>query len=445
MGKAYVEFKVLLQEAIGNRSQKDFAESAGISKEHLNRMLRDGDINQPSRSTLKKIASASGIDYERLLTACEYDVDFEKTKNTSLELKKRATLPTLRRVKKCVEDIHRGFSETVKNNPIFDDIEDLLELVDLLYSVEDIEYTLSEERDFGDIKHNNADCSRIITASWKDEYFEAEMEILLWYAFLSRGGIVVTAVEFDKESLEKSGSKIIAQQAFMEKSQDKGENTLVVPKNHVSYQTGNFVYSIKFISPRKEVSQSDIRFARRVEEFKRVKGMSEKEAFLAALFGDPDRPKRIMSVEGRGFYLDETPDYVVMNFLDYHKDTFLSIEDQDTEEIFRALIKGEKNLDNAFEQYITKDNGAHGHWGAAVADIIRIETGVHVEMWGYRKSEDLGNRPCIMVSQAMPWEFTGKEKEMDKDELVHTLDRYAKELRSYEGYVHYLMEIDAKD
>ena len=41
----YKEFRELLRRGIGTRTQKAFAEEAGISKEHLNRLLNNKEIS----------------------------------------------------------------------------------------------------------------------------------------------------------------------------------------------------------------------------------------------------------------------------------------------------------------------------------------------------------------------------------------------------------------
>lgn len=52
----YREFRELLRGGIGSRTQKAFAEEAGISAEHLSRMLNHQTIFRPSIATLRKLA-----------------------------------------------------------------------------------------------------------------------------------------------------------------------------------------------------------------------------------------------------------------------------------------------------------------------------------------------------------------------------------------------------
>lgn len=73
--KAYSEFRQLLVKCIGSDSQADFAIKAKISKEHLNRLLKNDLISRPSKDTLAKIYRASNADdvsMNDLMLSCEY-------------------------------------------------------------------------------------------------------------------------------------------------------------------------------------------------------------------------------------------------------------------------------------------------------------------------------------------------------------------------------------
>ena len=57
--KNFLAFRSLLWHAIGSRTQAQFANEAGISAEHLNRMLNASKINRPTKKTLSLIAAAA--------------------------------------------------------------------------------------------------------------------------------------------------------------------------------------------------------------------------------------------------------------------------------------------------------------------------------------------------------------------------------------------------
>ena len=55
-GQEFKEFRKLLREGIGLRTQREFARVSGISYTHLNRMLNQEVIARPSKNTLKTMA-----------------------------------------------------------------------------------------------------------------------------------------------------------------------------------------------------------------------------------------------------------------------------------------------------------------------------------------------------------------------------------------------------
>ena len=72
----YREFRELLRRGIWTRTQKAFAEEAGISKEHLNRLLNNKEISRPSVAILRNMASHMNTITERmLLEACGYEIE----------------------------------------------------------------------------------------------------------------------------------------------------------------------------------------------------------------------------------------------------------------------------------------------------------------------------------------------------------------------------------
>lgn len=66
---------ILLKRALGNRTQKSFAEDIQISKEHLSRLVNQKRDTPPNIDTLNKIAlnSQNRVSVRELLSACGYD------------------------------------------------------------------------------------------------------------------------------------------------------------------------------------------------------------------------------------------------------------------------------------------------------------------------------------------------------------------------------------
>ena len=62
--KNFLAFRSLLWHAIGSRTQAQFANEAGISAEHLNRMLNASKINRPTKKTLRRPGSCLGAGHQ---------------------------------------------------------------------------------------------------------------------------------------------------------------------------------------------------------------------------------------------------------------------------------------------------------------------------------------------------------------------------------------------
>ena len=67
--------KELVRRAIGDRTQKEFADIAGLSQYHLSSLLSDKVSGVPRKSTLQKVADASQgrVSLALLLDACGYE------------------------------------------------------------------------------------------------------------------------------------------------------------------------------------------------------------------------------------------------------------------------------------------------------------------------------------------------------------------------------------
>ena len=400
--ETYTQFKSLLLKAIGDMTRASFAETAGVTPEYISRSLKDGPINKPTRSTLKKLAAASAgkVSYEEFLQSCGYELT-ENDKATP----GRPDLPDGLRINRCVKELIKGFT-SLGNKSIYPSFEDYLDDIKLLYSTEDIEFDVSERTDFGDKKHPEADGSVIVTISWGNNIYHVDMDILVWVADLTNGHIIVIEACTDKETLKQAGSK-----------------RAIAGKGGT-----NAVYEIKLLNKTPKERQSGTAFERRINEFKKYKGMNDKQALMAAIFGDPDKPKRMMSVEGIGIYLDDIPEFVFRNFLKNHEKTFCMSEAE--KQVYKEFVVNKAPMGELFKDYATDENFPYiGLWYSAIYNIIKRETGIDITLW---KKDDIPcNRPVLMLDQRMPWEYDEKTRALSREDLIKILDPYARELRRY--------------
>lgn len=73
--KEYREFRALLRQGIGCRTQKEFAAAVGISPAYLNKMLKNDVIPTPTRDTISNLAKQmTTVTKNQLLEACGYTI-----------------------------------------------------------------------------------------------------------------------------------------------------------------------------------------------------------------------------------------------------------------------------------------------------------------------------------------------------------------------------------
>ena len=88
----YETFRSLVKKGIGSRTQKEFAEQAGISRVNLNRVLNAETIARPSKRTLYAYSMhMKGVTYRDLMEACGYPMDdiHEAARQIADDLRKR--------------------------------------------------------------------------------------------------------------------------------------------------------------------------------------------------------------------------------------------------------------------------------------------------------------------------------------------------------------------
>ena len=69
----FPEFRALLRNGIGTRSQKQFAEETGLSRGGVNRLLNEEVISRPTKKTLLAIAAHTNVDTTELFESCGYE------------------------------------------------------------------------------------------------------------------------------------------------------------------------------------------------------------------------------------------------------------------------------------------------------------------------------------------------------------------------------------
>ena len=439
-GRELAAFRRLLKRAQGGRTQADFAKNGGMSAATLSRFLSSDDIPAPNISTLRRIAGAAenGVTLRELLHACGYGggtVQEIIKDAVGAELGKRKELSINERVDAGIEDIRQGLSGLTEDRPYFTrDLAEYLDTVNMLYAVEDVSYEVEQTGILAepDARFPEAEEYAVVNISFSDTEFSTFSAFAVFYTKTSMGKMYVYGAASDYNTLSGFGSGI---------AQEVEEMSYGNPEVDLGVMDPIRVWADK---REKGFEKKDgENFYRRVKEISEGKGISFKEAMVEALFGPSDRPQRILSVEGTGFYTDDIRKSRVKDFLTAHRDTFCRSEAE--EDIMQALEAG-ADITGLFKGYSgdfgdTMEDG----WGTAVSNVIFRETDIRVEYWYDRNKGDeekYRNRPCLMFAQGEVWWFNETEKALTRKSLRIILDSYARELGAEVEGCHFLMEID---
>lgn len=362
----YKEFRKLLRNGIGSRSQRQFAAETGISKEHINRMLNNKEIDRPTAGTLEKIAAAMDtVALDDLLIACGYK---------TYDIKNRAIKST-GKVKAALNAV---LAEPFNN---WKSIEDMIETVNILY-VSNINGgfrvintgTCEESKD-----HHWAETYAILEFVWREGDYSCKTWVILFFIETKSGRIIPADYAMDLESLIKYN-------AVTETMTDNKEHSVLG-------ENGIYVY------------------------FRNIKKTTENEVkktrLLSWLFSGEGR--YITTVIGYGFYYPHTPNGF-KQYLMTHAASFCTTKEN--RKLFEAAIKPGADPGAIFASYEGK-NGFSSGTGAVVADILSMETGkefLYMPKDEYIKDDGMGREhqddSCIMVEE----EF-GMESRMPMDVL----------------------------
>ncbi len=188
------EFVNLLKLAIGSsRSQNDFAKQAGISPEHLNRLLRQTSKSRPSAATLRKIADASNgrVTLNRLEKAC------------GMELSKPQAAEDLEAVGEhysaieTIREFKQGVKEFSGKATRYESIEDMLETVEMLYGREHFQYSIGKAKDYEGRGRAGAEKTANVTVSFATDEYKCEFGFVMFYCVTEKGGIIFSDAAFD--------------------------------------------------------------------------------------------------------------------------------------------------------------------------------------------------------------------------------------------------------
>lgn len=203
--KEYRQFRQILKEGIGNRSQTAFAEEIGIDVATLNRMLNSDFISRPRKKTLQRIAEhITNATLSELYLACEYFDDATRAGAKPVETPHDARIMknlSQRRVMN-IDDLKLGFEEFRSKLACFTSFDELMESVRTLYAQENVVFRVSEEHE---TTLFNADFYRPVSAVWTYDCDDRKnvTYFVVFYTITRNGLYMLSHVAFDGLTLMK--------------------------------------------------------------------------------------------------------------------------------------------------------------------------------------------------------------------------------------------------
>ena len=184
--KNYPEFQKLLRDGIGTRTQKEFADETGITKETINRWLNNTEIPQPGKESLQRIAKhVEKYTLNQYYVACGYPA-------VTLE-------EDVMDMEQSLED---GLNQ-LADEP-FESISSYLGVVETLWLPKGKFERLTQKVEI-DEASSNADYSVCCSLVWTFERKICSLDFKLYYAETKKGKVIVLNYELlkpEEENLE---------------------------------------------------------------------------------------------------------------------------------------------------------------------------------------------------------------------------------------------------
>ena len=184
------EFQRLMDIAIsGEINQGEFARKAGITPEHMNRIVRHPEKYKPSVQTLKKISDATNgrISLDSLKKACGYAAS-EFYEEEPLE--GPAVVSDVIEFKKGV----MGFcGKAVRFNSIYD----ILDILKMQYGHANYKYIVEDDDVYAGKGHAGAERKANITVEIAEEGKKYSLGFVMFYCNTENGGVIFSDAAFD--------------------------------------------------------------------------------------------------------------------------------------------------------------------------------------------------------------------------------------------------------
>lgn len=391
-------FRTTLRRAIGARTQAQFANDAGLSAEHLSRLLNAPNMHKPTHTTLQKIANvaSNGVMLQDLEQALEtYDdkpeESFEKRANMAMDsfvqIVREAMLPT---VAKDVPSAIRNILAEVENRAP---------------SAPPVSYLVHPDRPYPEgLPHSYAKRYAVVELTMADDSETASTTIVVYFDY------VPNADGKDICLLHRIGCKpcdIGHIYGFPEKIRDEidAEDD---PKKIERLMNLAYYLDIEPVNKFQEP---------RVKEDPK----SAKQRLIDAIFGyNVSYPQTII---GLGFWLDGVPS----NFKSFVKDNLKVIlsepgtepnQEDNYETELKDLLASPDATSEDVAGVMDKYQSMYGlTWGGVITNVIFEATGFDFQYIRHSEGEYMTGKDCVVIDM--------ERENVSREAVLMVLARYA--------------------
>lgn len=434
-------FQTLLRQAIGNRTQAQFANDSGVSAEHLSRMINGTVSTNPTRTTLAKIAAVAknGVTYEKLMNA----VNGKQPPITKSDIERNAN------ARKAAREFEDLFEEDA--NEVMQTLAAIIEETEFPFVAMSVEimidnlvteyeehkrpgllpvsYMVEEERPYIGMIYPEAEYYRNVVLSMARYEMSAVSQMIVYYRKIADKPVIQKISMAVKNIEDLYGTPAAA---LSDGGQEEALDVAYELPYYLQIEKNKRFYE-HYVDPEAETAE---------------------EKVLSSIFG-----KKVIyptSIEGFGFWLPEVPPNFYQ-FVKKHQGQILNLYDDEPEmwEIMKHRLETAKEADllscfrgieeDGVEYEYMDENSYEYGWQAAISNVMSEETGWRFEFQPHKESSqytDRSDKDCILIRKE-----NIEQEGIRRETLLYTVCDYARELGiEYFGDIlfHTMVEVERK-
>ena len=188
------DFQKLLEIAMKrSRSQREFAIKAGISQEHLSRMIMHPEKYKPSITTLRKIADAS--DGWVTLSMLEKSCGFNPGQAPQEE--PEYAVGSVKEPRSIIGEYKAGLLDFSGRALRYNDEQGVLDTVGVICSRAKFQYAIENKKEYTGHGHSGAERTANVTVSFATNEYQCSFGFVMFYCRTEKGGVIFSDAAFD--------------------------------------------------------------------------------------------------------------------------------------------------------------------------------------------------------------------------------------------------------